>query len=235
MKGIRNIEESKNLRLSFSQTSIDYYYVRPASLQATRENTAHNQIIIEDYSETILKFIDADLEKHLIFHNLKNTKELREKWESIYHLNTSQNFKYIEENDWSKNRSFLKDKQKNFSNIKVSKKLPEINKLKHEIKQKQKKIKLKKTEAKIIRFPSVSVTIKSIESDAKSDAKPFTPIELNTLRCSLNTKCIRLQQDFLNCLNLESSNNKIAKQLYFHPKTLSFTPCSNYNMRVIRK
>ncbi|RNA45067.1 hypothetical protein BpHYR1_034427 [Brachionus plicatilis] len=162
------------------------------------EKNKENYFHIEDYSESLIKdyAFNYPLEK--------SPKQIKDNWESIYHLKVKPNFKYMDLNQ-------------------TQAKIPN-----HEPRRRQKTW-----------FPTV-VTMnkkhrkKSTESlilpdiNFKLSDKPFEPVKLLQAKFQQTNdtrrKSLQKQLDILNSFDLEESNSKLARNLYFHPKTLSFTP-----------
>lgn len=158
------------------------------------EQNEENYFHIEDYSESLIKdyLFNYPLEK--------SSKQIKDSWESIYHLNVKP---YIDLN------------QKNLTKISSHKPrqkiwLPPIF-----------------SSTKDQRSRSIGSLILP-EIKFKFNEKPFEPVNMLQAKIQQSNenrkKSLQQQLTILNSLNLEESNSKLARNLYFNPKTLSFTP-----------
>lgn len=129
----------------------------------------------------------------------KSSKQIKDNWESIYHLDVKP---YIDSNKTLHKVSGHKPRQKTW--------LPQIL-----------------TSNKNERSRSIrSLVLPEIK--LKLNEKPFEPetmLQAKVQQSNENRKkSLQKQLTILNSLNLKESNSKLARNLYFHPKTLSFTP-----------
>lgn len=154
-----------------------------------------NYFHVEDFSDSIIKdyVFNYPLEK--------NSKQIRENWESIYHINLKPSI----DSKISQSKVINHDQR-----LRQKTWLPAVI----TINKKQRK---KSTESLIL--PDINF---------KLSDKPFEPVKLLQARVQNSNdnrkKSFQKQLDILNSFNLQESNGKLARNLYFHPKTLSFTP-----------
>ncbi|CAF1006127.1 unnamed protein product [Brachionus calyciflorus] len=202
--------------MNYSKKFPDHYLlISPSSLFRNRSNfedktfsdsIMETQVFIEDYKDSILK----SYSNYYPYEN--DHRQIRENWESIYRVKLKPDFKFIESNFTKSQEKISNQKFKNVP-------LPEIV-----LKKNEKNLELNSKKSHGYKEAIDLPLIKIRRSD--KPIEPIRKLEADVIKTNemIRKKSLRSQLKLLNSINLEESNSKLAKNLYYHPKTLSFTP-----------